>query len=163
MTRIAEIIKDAQLRLAMLAVSFMMLTIVTDVLMRYIFNHPIRGAYDVVESMLVIVVFNSFSARFLSRQNIVIDLIDTIASPGLRAVLIRVADVVTIVLLGIIIWAMVNPAVQAYEYGDKKLELGLPLFVLWAIALLSMAGTFICAIGALLRPIGAPMHHGELK
>ena len=163
MTKIAEIIKDAQLRLAMLAVSFMMLTIVTDVLLRYLFNHPIRGAYDFVESMLVVVVFNSFSARFLSRQNIVIDLIDTIASPGLRTVLIRVADVVTIVLLGIIIWAMVNPAMQAFDYGDKKLELGLPLYVLWAIALLSMVGTFICAIGALLRPIGAPMHHGELK
>jgi TRAP-type C4-dicarboxylate transport system permease small subunit len=161
MIKLAEIIKDAQLRIAMVALCVMMLTIVIDVLMRHFFNHPIQGAYDLVESMLVIVVFNSFSARFLARQNIVIDLIDAVVSPGVRTVLVRIADVITIALVALLIWAMTTPAMQAFEYGDRKLELGLPLWILWVVAILSMCGTLVCSVGALLRPPVVPSHHGE--
>jgi TRAP-type C4-dicarboxylate transport system permease small subunit len=161
MIKLAEIIKDAQLRIAMVALCVMMLTIVIDVLMRHFFNHPIQGAYDLVESMLVIVVFNSFSARFLARQNIVIDLIDAVVSPVFRTVLVRLADVITIALVALLIWAMTTPAMQAFEYGDRKLELGLPLWILWVVAILSMCGTLVCSVGALLRPPVVPSHHGE--
>jgi hypothetical protein len=37
---------------------------------------------------------------------------------------------------------------QAYQYGDRKLELGEPLYVLWAFALVGLLGTLICAIAA---------------
>ena len=47
--------------------------------MRYVFNSPIRGAYELVEAMMVVFVFNGMSTAFLQRRNIVIDLIDSIA------------------------------------------------------------------------------------
>ena len=37
---------------------------------------------------------------------------------------------------------------QAYQYGDRKLELGVPLYVLWGFALAGLLGTLICAIAA---------------
>ena len=37
-----------------------------------------------------------------------------------------------------------------------KLELQLPIYVLWIAALLGMAGTILCAIGALFAPAGHP-------
>ncbi len=41
---------------------------------------------------------------------------------------------------------MLLPASQAYGYGDIKLELRLPIYVLWIVALASLAGTMFCAL-----------------
>ena len=58
--------------------------------------------------------------------------------------------------LGLLIWAMLLPASQAYQYGDTKMELPIPIYALWIVALLSMAGTMFCALIALLaRPATA--------
>lgn len=156
----ARRLKDAQLRLAMAALVVMMMTIVSDVTLRYAFGKPIHGAYDVVEASLVVFVFHGLSACFLNRQNIVIDLIDTMVSDRALAGLIRLGDVVTVALLALMAWAMLTPAMQAYEYGDKKLELGLPLWILWAIAIAGLLGTLFCAVAVLFQPI-TRRHGGE--
>ena len=41
---------------------------------------------------------------------------------------------------------MLLPAGQAYAYGDIKMELRLPIYVLWVVALASLAGTIFCAL-----------------
>ena len=41
---------------------------------------------------------------------------------------------------------MLGPARQAYAYGDIKMELRLPIYVLWIAALASLAGTIFCAL-----------------
>ena len=147
--RAAERLKTAQMRLAMLALCIMMLVTVCDVTMRYLLGRPIRGAYDVVEATLVVFVFHSLSACFLGRQNIVIDLIDGMLGERATNVLIRISDIVSVCLLALIAWAMVTPARQAFEYDDTKLELGLPIWILWAFAIVGLVGALFCAIGAL--------------
>ena len=66
--------------------------------------------------------------------------------------MIRIADVLSIACLILIAWAMLTPTLQAYTYGDRKLMLNLPLYILWVVALAGMAGTILCAFGALLLP-----------
>jgi TRAP-type C4-dicarboxylate transport system permease small subunit len=160
MVRIAEILKDAQLRLAMLALGVMMMIIVVDVTMRYAFGSPIHGAYDVVEVSLLVFVFHGLSACFLARQNIVIDLIDNVVPARVTHTLVRLSDFITVALLAVMIWAMLSPAEQAFEYGDKKLELGLKLWILWTIAIAGLACTLFCALGALAKPV-VTSHGGE--
>lgn len=53
-----EKLRVAQLRLAAVALIVMMGVTLLDVFLRYVFNHPVRGSYDLVESMLCIFVFN---------------------------------------------------------------------------------------------------------
>jgi TRAP-type C4-dicarboxylate transport system permease small subunit len=154
-----ERLRIAQLRLAAVALIVMMAVTIADVFLRYVFNHPIRGSYDLVESMLVIFVFHGMSTAFLQRRNIVIDIIDTFAHRVLVKVLIRLADLLAILTLALFAFAMITPALQAYAYGDLKMELGLPVWILWGFALLGMAGAILCAIGALGTP--AVPHHDE--
>jgi TRAP-type C4-dicarboxylate transport system permease small subunit len=144
-----ERLQRAQLRLAALALLVMMSVTVADVFLRYTFNSPIRGSYDLVESTLVVFVFHGIAAVFYGRQNIVIDLVDTLVGRAAVRLLVRLSDILSIAALGILVWAMIGPALQAFDYGDRKLELGLPLSVLWAFALAGMAGTILCAIAAL--------------
>jgi TRAP-type C4-dicarboxylate transport system permease small subunit len=140
-------LRTAQLWLAAVALIVMMCVTLADVTLRYLFNSPVRGSYDLVESMLVVFVFHGMSSAFLYRRHIVIDLVDSFASPRFVTVLIRIADVLAVALLCLLAYAMITPALQAYAYGDTKLELGLPIYILWIAALTGMAGTILCAVG----------------
>ena len=147
-----ERLRVAQLRLAAVALVVMMCVTVADVVLRYAFNSPIRSSYDMVEAMMVLFVFNGVSTAFLQRRNIVIDLIDSFTGRCIVAALIRLSDILTVAVLGLFIYAMLTPALQSYGYGERKLELGLPIYIEWAAALIGMAGALLCAIGALLLP-----------
>jgi TRAP-type C4-dicarboxylate transport system permease small subunit len=154
--RLLDLLQKAQTRLAAVALILTMLVTVADVLLRYLLNSPIRGSYDLVEAMLVVFVFHGMAAGFLRRANIVIDLVDTWVGARLTAALIRISDVLSLAALIIVAWAMTGPAWQAFEYGDRKIDLGLPVYVLWIVALSGMAGTILCALGALLARAAAP-------
>jgi TRAP-type C4-dicarboxylate transport system permease small subunit len=141
-------LQAAQLRLAATALGIMMVGTVLDVFFRYVFNKPLRISYDLVESMLVIYVFHGISSVFLARRNIVIDVIDSLVSPRILRGLAAIADIVSVMCLLLFLWGMWEPATQAHQYGDRKLELGLPLYVLWGFALAGLLGTLVCAIAA---------------
>jgi TRAP-type C4-dicarboxylate transport system permease small subunit len=143
---VADRLQRIQLWLAACALTILMLITVADVFLRYLFNSPVRGSYDMVESMLIVFVFNSMAAGFFLRRNVVIDLIDSAVGRRATAVLIRIADLLSVVCLGLLLWAMLGPALQAYDYGDRKLELNLPIYVLWILAFLGAAGTIFCAL-----------------
>ena len=125
-----ERLRVAQLRLAAVALVVMMCVTVVDVFLRYVFNSPIRGSYDMVEAMMVLFVFNGMSTAFLQRRNIVIDLVGFIcrtraSSPSSSAC----PTSVTVAVLALFIYAMLTPALQSYGYGERKLELGLPIYI----------------------------------
>jgi TRAP-type C4-dicarboxylate transport system permease small subunit len=156
--RLLDRLRVLQLWLAALAMIVMMGVTVTDVVLRYLLNSPIRGSYDLVEVTLVVFVFHGLSTAFLFRRHIVIDLIDLALPPRAVAVLVRVADVLSVLALAVLAYAMITPTMQAYDYGDRKLELQLPIYVLWIVALSGMMGAILCACGALLTPVSSRAH-----
>ena len=150
--RFVSRLASAQLALAMLALIVMGSVTVFDVALKYLFNRPITGAYDLVESLLPVVIFHGLPATLLRRQNIAIDLIDHALGPTRTRSLVVIADVLMAVLLAVVISAMISPALQAYEYGDRKLELGLPLAVVWVAAISGIFGAIVVAITVALHP-----------
>jgi TRAP-type C4-dicarboxylate transport system permease small subunit len=158
--RLLDRLQKAQLRLAALALVLMMLVTVVDVFLRYTFNRPVRGSYDFVEAMLVVFVFHGMAACFFGRANIVIDVVDTFVGERIVAALIRLSDFLSVAALVVLAWAMTGPARQAFDYGDRKLELDLPLYVLWIVALLGIAGTILCALGVLVARAAGPHRRG---
>ena len=152
-------LRATQLRLASVALIIMMVVTLADVFLRYVFNNPIRGAYELVEAMMVLFVFNGMSTAFLQRRNIVIDLIDSFVPRFVVAALIRMADLLTVVTVAMFAYAMIKPALQSYSYGEVKLELQVPIWWFWAVALIGIAGAILCAIGALFAP--TPSSHRD--
>jgi TRAP-type C4-dicarboxylate transport system permease small subunit len=143
-------LRVAQLRLASVALVIMMVMTLADIFLRYVFNSPIRGAYELVEAMMAIFMFHGMSTSFLLRRNIVIDLIDSFAPRALITVLIRTSDVLTIATIVMFAYAMITPALQSYNYGEIKMELQVPIWYMWAAALIGIIGAIISAIGALI-------------
>src|SRR5215470_9871440 len=99
---VADGLQRLQLWLAAAALIIFMMVTVADVFLRYLFNRPIRGSYDIVECMLLVFVFNGMAAAFFNRRNIVIDLIDSFVGERASAVLIRVADLLSVLCLGLL-------------------------------------------------------------
>lgn len=158
--RVIQRIAAVQLAAAMLALAVMGSVTVADVALKYLFSQPIPGAYDVVESLLPVVIFNGLPATLLRRQNIAIDLVDNMAGPRGTRLLVALADLVMLAILGLIAWAMVAPALQSLDYGDRKLELGLPVWVVWAGAMVGMAGSVLAALAvAVQRPPASMKGH----
>jgi TRAP-type C4-dicarboxylate transport system permease small subunit len=145
---VVRTIAGIQARIAMVAAAMIILTTTADVILRYGFGRPIHGAYDMVECMLVLFVFHGIAGVFFDRANITIDLVDHLVGLRARWRLVRLADLVSVVMLILMSSAMISPALQAYDYGDRKLELGLPVWVVWLFALSGIAGTIVCAIAA---------------
>lgn len=139
-------IANLQLMLAMLALLVMGAVTACDVFLKYVFSRPIIGAYDLVESLLPVVIFHGLPATLLRRQTIVIDLIDHFLDYRGRRALIAISDAVVLAMLILISWALIAPARQAFDYGDRKIELGLPLAVIWALVIAGMAGVVLAAM-----------------
>lgn len=154
MVGLADRVQRSQLWVAEAALVILMLVTVLDVFMRYLFNRPIRASLETVEVMLLVFVFNGMAAAFFGRRHIVIDLLDGVFGARITGMLIRIADVLSVLCLGLLAWAMLLPATQAYQYGDVKMELPIAIYVLWIVALASLAGTIFCALVTLLaRPV----------
>ena len=157
--RITGWIARLQLWLAMAALAVMGCVTVLDVALKYLLNRPITGAYDLVETLLPVVVFHGLPATLLRRQNIVIDLVDNVAGPRGTRVLVAAADAVMLGVLVLITLAMLAPAQQALEYGDRKLELGVPLYAIWVAVLAGIAGCVLAAVARALHPAPVPQGH----
>ncbi len=155
---LADWMQRRQLWIAAAALVVLMTVTCVDVFMRYLFNRPIRASLDTVEVMLLVFVFNGMAAAFFDRRHIVIDLLDGVFGVRATGVLIRVADVLSVLCLLLLAWAMLLPARQAFQYGDSKMELPIPIYGLWIVALASLAGTIFCALVTLVAkpPATAP-------
>ncbi|NDP41247.1 MAG: TRAP transporter small permease [Aromatoleum sp.] len=137
--------------IAAIALIAMMLTTVADVAMATLFKRPIIGAYDMVETMLVVSVFLGIPATFLRNGNIVVDVVDFFVSKGAVRRLKQLAQILTLVFLLLLFWNMITATLDAYRFGGKKQELGVPLWVLWLPMLL---GVLMSAIAVLTSLIG---------
>ncbi len=149
--RVIARLASAQLFVAMVALLTMGLVTVADVFLKYVFSRPISGAYELVECLLPVVVFYGLPTMLLRRQGIVIDLIDHALPPAWINVLKVAGDIIVLGLLVAIVVASLEPARQAFDYGDRKIELGLPLWAIWMIVLVGICGAGVAAAANIVR------------
>jgi len=137
--------------IASIALVAMMLVVVADVVLRFIFNTPVRGAYDLVSAFLLIMVFFGIGPVIARHAEILIDLFDRIAPASVLGLMRRAAAIGTLAVVLFLGWSMVNPAFDAYRYGGNSLELGFPIWWLWVVAFIGLAGIVWCAIRAFIE------------
>jgi len=98
-----------------------------DVFARYLFNSPIRGAFELTEIMLALLVFLSFPVAALSNSHISVEAIDGVANKALRTFSKYFALLVgasVFLVLTIQIW---KHATKLQSYGQVTNSLEIPL------------------------------------
>ncbi len=139
--------------IASIALVAMMLVVVIDVGLRFLFNTPVRGAYDLVSVFLLIMVFFGIGPVIARHAEILIDLFDRMVSTPVLFSFRLAAALGTLFVVLFLGWSMYGPAMDAYRYGGNSLELGLPNWCLWVIAYIGLSGIVWCAVRALIQII----------
>ena len=100
------------LLLVLMAVTFV------DVVARYLFNRPIRGAFEVTELVLLVLIFAGLPLVSHADEHVTMDFIDRMLPPRALAVLIRVIHAVVAAIFFFLTWQVLIKAARIAGYGD---------------------------------------------
>jgi TRAP-type C4-dicarboxylate transport system permease small subunit len=149
MRRFIDALARACTAIAGVALMVMVLALVADVAMANLFNRPIAGTFDLVETTLVVLVFLGFPATFLRNGHIAVDVVDHMVSPAAISRLKRLPSGLSLVFLLFLAYQMLWPAYDAWRFGERKQELGLPLWVVWIPMIVGVAISAVAVIASL--------------
>ena len=133
-------------RVAAVFLVAMMLINVVDVGLRVSVNEPIFGTYEIVEFLLAAVAFLAIPEAFLRDQHITIELIDQVLPPRVIDALRAFGTLCALVFVTLMVWHMVQPALDYIEFNEITMDLQLPL--IWK-AVLIMTGVGAAVLTAL--------------
>jgi TRAP-type C4-dicarboxylate transport system permease small subunit len=117
--------------IAMGALIVMMLVTVIDISMRLALNELVLGSVEIVEWMIVAVVFLGLPETFLRSEHITVDAIDQFVSPRAARVLRFAGSLLTLLLLVVMAGRMVPIALDTLVIGDLTTDLQKSLFWYW--------------------------------
>ena len=134
---------DALLGVVASAVLFaMMLLTVVDVVARYVFSRPLRGAFEVTELMLLVLIFAGLPLVSFSNEHAVMDFIDRVLGPRSQRWLERGVQLTNAAFMFLLTWLVWRKAVRISAYGDTTdvLRILYGPFVYFMAVTLALAG-----------------------
>lgn len=134
---------DAALGIAASAILFCMMTLTfVDVVLRYVFNRPLRGAFEVTELMLLALIFAGLPLVTHADEHVTMDLIDRWLGPRLRDALTRLTQAISAALMFGLTWYMWLKAQRIAGYGDTTdvLRIAVGPFVYFMVAMILLSG-----------------------
>jgi TRAP-type C4-dicarboxylate transport system permease small subunit len=120
----------------------MMLLTVADVVGRYVLNRPVRGAFEVTELMLVVLIFAGLPLVSYADEHAVMDFIDRLLSPGRKRVLWRAVQAACGAFMFLLAWLVWRKADRIWAYRDATDVLRIPYgpFVYFMAVMIGLAG-----------------------
>ena len=97
----------------------MMLLTVVDVVGRYILKRPVRGAFEVTELMLLVLIFAGLPLVSFSEEHAVMDFIDRLLGPRAQRALERAVQLVCAAFLALLTWLVWLKADRIWAYRDS--------------------------------------------
>jgi TRAP-type C4-dicarboxylate transport system permease small subunit len=120
----------------------MMLLTVVDVVARYVFNRPLRGAFEVTELTLVVLIFAGLPLVSFTDEHAVMDFIDRLLGRrGQRRLdrVVQAANGAFMLLLAWLVWRKAN-TIWAYRDATDVLRILYGPFVYFMAGALGLAG-----------------------
>ena len=96
----------------------MMLLTFVDVVARYAFNRPVRGAFEVTELMLVVLIFAGLPLVSYADEHALMDFIDRLLRPGGKIRLERLVHVICAGVMFGLAWLVWLKADRIWGYRD---------------------------------------------
>lgn len=124
----------------------MIILTIADVLMKNLFHRPINGVFELVEFLMVIVVFFGMPEVFRSQSNICVDIADHLVNGSARSAINIFGAMATLLFFLIFGWAMLGPAWDTVVYPQNTQEIGLPMIAYWVPILAGTAVTIVATI-----------------
>jgi TRAP-type C4-dicarboxylate transport system permease small subunit len=133
-------------RLLGLASSILLLLLmaitVADVLLRYLFSAPLRGAFEVTEILLLVLIFAGLPLVSRADEHVTMDFVDRAIGPQALGFVIRAAHAGCAALLLALAWFAWLKAGKIAAYADTTESLKIPVapFVYFMAVMIALAG-----------------------
>ena len=134
---------DAVLGVAASVLLFgMMLLTFADVVARYLFNRPIRGAFEVTELTLLVLIFAGLPLVSHADEHVTMDFIDRVLPPAGQRALVRLVHAVCAAIMFFLTWQVWIKAGTISSYGDTTdvLRISVGPFVYFMDAMIALTG-----------------------
>jgi len=105
----------------------MMLLTTCDVVARYALNAPIRGAFELTEVSLVLLIYAGLPLVSRREAHVVVDLFESWMSDAVKKALRVLGNLLCTAALGGMSWLIYLRAVRVANYGDTTSVLKMPL------------------------------------
>ena len=110
---------DALLGVVAAAILFAMMALtVVDVVARYVFSRPLRGAFEITELMLLVLIFAGLPLVSFADEHAVMDFIDRLLGPRSQRWLERFVQLVNAVFMLLLTWLVWRKADRIWAYRD---------------------------------------------
>jgi TRAP-type C4-dicarboxylate transport system permease small subunit len=113
--------------LSIISAAIMMLLVTADVFMRRIFNSPIYGSNDIVNILLVVIVFGAVSHVMAIRGHIVIDSITRLFPQKLQLIVTGIAQIFSMGVLLLICWRTAIHGMEMLQAGERMVLTRIPI------------------------------------
>lgn len=147
-------------RAASLGVAWMMFVTLFDVIGRNLFNSPIVGSIEFIETGLGMSVFLGMGYVTFDRSHITVDFVTTTLPTKVRMVLLVITGFISVVFIGFATWRMI---LQVYDRVVEGLVTTLWKIPMWPVTLVMTIGLalmFILLVLQFFQDVGR-MKRGE--
>jgi TRAP-type C4-dicarboxylate transport system permease small subunit len=119
----------------------MMTLTFVDVVARYVFNRPLRGAFEVTELLLVVLIFGGLPLVSHANEHVTMDFIDRLLGRW-RELWQRVVQAVSALIMFLLTWLVWLKADRIQAYGDATdvLRIVYGPFVYFMALMIALAG-----------------------
>ena len=119
----------------------MMTLTFVDVVARYVFNRPLRGAFEVTELLLVVLIFGGLPLVSHADEHVTMDFIDKLLGRW-RELWQRVVQAVSAAIMFLLTWLVWLKADRIQAYGDATdvLRIAYGPFVYFMALMIALAG-----------------------
>ena len=123
---------------SLILLAMMLLTFV-DVVARYVLNRPVRGAFEVTELLLLVLIFAGLPLVSFTNEHALMDFIDRLLGPRGQMGLERAVNLGSAVMMGALAWLTWLKADKIWGYRDATdvLRIVYGLFVCFMAAMIS--------------------------
>lgn len=120
----------------------MMLLTFTDVVARYVFSRPLRGAFEVTELMLLVLIFAGLPLVSFTDEHAVMDFVDRVLGAGALRGLQRLVQALSAAFMFLLAWLVWLKADRVWAYRDSTdvLRIVYGPFVYFMALTLGLAG-----------------------
>jgi TRAP-type C4-dicarboxylate transport system permease small subunit len=134
---------DAVLGIASSVILLILMALtVVDVISRYIFNWPLRGAFELTELMLLVLIFAGLPLVSHADEHVTMDFIDRMVGARTKTVVVRVVHLLTTGVMALLTWKIWDKAQKLADYGDTTdvLKIVIAPFVFFMAAMIAVTG-----------------------
>jgi TRAP-type C4-dicarboxylate transport system permease small subunit len=120
----------------------LMLMTFSDVVARYLFNRPIRGAFEITELLLLVLIFAGLPLVSHADEHVTMDFIDRMLPAAAVTPLVRMVHALVAAIFFFLTWQVLIKAGRISEYGDTTdvLRITVGPFIYFMAAMILLTG-----------------------